>query len=115
MLRKYRTMLLPLALAAMFSLALLACGTTTDAVDSSPAVAPGSNVVAVEAPAVSPEAQTATTESESPLKATVTVMPGARSFSGLFYMWLLLLLPNWILRRKQSSFETKRWYESDYG
>ena len=55
------------------------------------------------------------THAMPPLKATVTVMPGARSFSGLFYMWLLLLLPNWILRRKQSSFETKRWYESDYG
>ncbi len=50
-----------------------------------------------------------------PLKATVAVAPGARNFSGLFYMWLLLLLPNWLLRRGQSRFETKRWYESDYG
>ena len=76
MLRKYRTMLLPLALAAMFSLALLACGTTTDAVDSSQAVAPGTNTVAVV-----PDAQTATTEPESALKPTVIAPEQAEAMS----------------------------------
>ena len=67
-------MLLPLALAAMVSLALLACGTSTDAVDSGAAVAPGSNAAAVaaaDAPAVSSEVKTAAKELESPLKPTV--------------------------------------------
>ena len=67
------------------------------------------------APAIVSDDPAARSYSLPPLKATVTVMPGARNFSALFYMWLLLLLPNWILRRGQSSFETKRWYESDYG
>jgi uncharacterized protein DUF4178 len=49
------------------------------------------------------------------LNYNVSVLPGQRAWSGLFYFWLLCLIPLWWVRSGRNKFEKKRWYESDYG
>jgi hypothetical protein len=52
---------------------------------------------------------------EFSLNYEVDVLPGNPNWAGLFYYWLLTLIPIWWLRSGRNRFEKKRWYESDYG